>query len=129
MKKNNKKGFTIVELVIVIAVIAILSAVLIPTFGGIIDQANESSRDQKAKNALTNYMITADAEDLADGVNGFIVIEGYYYVVTDNNLVDIDEDQDDSEPTGYTDYDVLVCDTCNLEANCEDCGNTAPSGT
>ena len=28
MKKNNKKGFTIVELVIVIAVIAILAAVI-----------------------------------------------------------------------------------------------------
>lgn len=32
MRKMNKKGFTIVELVIVIAVIAILAAVLIPTF-------------------------------------------------------------------------------------------------
>ena len=30
MKKTNKKGFTIVELVIVIAVIAILAAALIP---------------------------------------------------------------------------------------------------
>lgn len=30
--KKNKKGFTIVELVIVIAVIGILAAVLIPTF-------------------------------------------------------------------------------------------------
>ncbi|MGM9683101.1 MAG: type IV pilin protein, partial [Eubacteriales bacterium] len=32
MKNTKKKGFTIVELVIVIAVIAILAAVLIPTF-------------------------------------------------------------------------------------------------
>ena len=39
MKKNNKKGFTIVELVIVIAVIAILAAVLIPTFSSIIKKA------------------------------------------------------------------------------------------
>ena len=111
MKKNNKKGFTIVELVIVIAVIAILSAVLIPTFGGIVDQANESSRDQKAKNALTNYMITADAAALAGGVNGFIVIDGYYYVVTDNNLVDIDKDQTNTKPTdeAYAAYTVLDC--------------------
>ncbi len=40
MNKKLKKGFTIVELVIVIAVIAILSAVLIPTFGGLIKKAN-----------------------------------------------------------------------------------------
>ena len=37
MKKQNKKrGFTIIELVIVVTVIAILSAVLIPTFAGVI---------------------------------------------------------------------------------------------
>ena len=32
---RNRKGFTIVELVIVIAVIAILAAVLIPTFSSL----------------------------------------------------------------------------------------------
>ena len=37
-----KRGFTIVELVIVIAVIAILAAVLIPTFASLIKKANES---------------------------------------------------------------------------------------
>lgn len=39
---KNKKGFTIVELVIVIAVIAILAAVLIPTFADLVKRANES---------------------------------------------------------------------------------------
>ena len=47
MTKVRKKGLSIVELVIVIAVIAILFAVLIPTFGGIIDKAN-LGRDQIA---------------------------------------------------------------------------------
>ena len=42
MRNTNKKGFTIVELVIVVAVIAILAAVLIPTFSGVIRKANES---------------------------------------------------------------------------------------
>ena len=86
MKRNNKKGFTIVELVIVIAVIAILSAVLIPTFGGMIERANESSRDQEARNALTNYMITVSAEDLEGGVDGIIYIDGSIYNVADNNI-------------------------------------------
>ena len=63
MKRNNKKGFTIVELVIVIAVIAILAGVMIPTFGGIIENANKSNAIQQAKNDLTEYM----AADLADG--------------------------------------------------------------
>ena len=43
MKQTTKKGFTIVELVIVIAVIAILAAVLIPTFTSVIKKANESA--------------------------------------------------------------------------------------
>lgn len=58
MKKlmKNKKGFTIVELVIVIAVIGILAGVLIPTFGGIINRANESSAVQLARTSLTNVL-------------------------------------------------------------------------
>ena len=47
MRNTNKKGFTIVELVVVVAVIAILAAVLIPTFSGVIKKAN-LSKDQQA---------------------------------------------------------------------------------
>ena len=53
MKHTNKKGFTIVELVIVIAVIAILAAVLIPTFTNLIKKANESSDMQAARQMNT----------------------------------------------------------------------------
>ena len=57
MKKlNNKKGFTIVELVIVIAVIGILAGVLIPTFSGIIARAKESRSLQETKNTLSEYI-------------------------------------------------------------------------
>ena len=62
MKKLNKKGFTIVELVIVIAVIAILAAVMIPTFGGIIDKANESAALQEADAAYTEDLILLDGQ-------------------------------------------------------------------
>ena len=65
MKRNNKKGFTIVELVIVIAVIAILAGVLIPTFAGIVAKANKSAAQQEAA-ALYKE---AYALDLADGVH------------------------------------------------------------
>ncbi len=63
MKKTNKKGFTIVELVIVIAVIAILAAVLIPTFSNVIEKANKSAALQVAENGLK----AAYADDIADG--------------------------------------------------------------
>ena len=57
MKRNNKKGFTIVELVIVIAVIGILAAVLIPTFSSIITEANKSADLQTARNEYTEYLV------------------------------------------------------------------------
>ena len=61
MKNIQKKsGFTIVELVIVIAVIAILAAVLIPTFAGIIQKANLSS-DMQAVREM-NLALAADEE-------------------------------------------------------------------
>ena len=43
MKRTNKKGFTIVELVIVIAVIAILAAVLIPNISRLVRKAQVSN--------------------------------------------------------------------------------------
>lgn len=63
MKKNNKKGFTIVELVIVIAVIGILAAVLIPTFGGVIEKANDSKVLQQLNSAYKEAL----AEAISDG--------------------------------------------------------------
>ncbi len=46
MTSLKRKAFTLVELVIVIAVISILAAVLIPTFSGIIRSANKSADEQ-----------------------------------------------------------------------------------
>ena len=60
MKKMNNKGFTIVELVIVIAVIAILAAVMIPTFSGVVEKANTSAAIQKAKAIHAEYVATID---------------------------------------------------------------------
>lgn len=56
MKRRNRKGFTIVELVIVIAVIGILAAVLIPTFGTIIADAKETAAIQDIRAAYTELV-------------------------------------------------------------------------
>lgn len=53
MAKKRKRAFTITELVIVIAVVAILAAVLIPTFANIINKANESADTQLVRNLNT----------------------------------------------------------------------------
>ena len=62
MKKTNKKGFTIVELVIVIAVIAILAAVLIPNLSRLVEKANVSKAMQEAKAAMDNDLVEANGD-------------------------------------------------------------------
>ncbi|MBQ8268299.1 MAG: prepilin-type N-terminal cleavage/methylation domain-containing protein [Clostridia bacterium] len=93
MRNMKKKGFTIIELVVVVAVIAILAAVLIPTFSGIIAKARLNADEQTVTN-MNKYVAMAAAEEdfefAADAVNalydnGFNVgkfktfSKGYHY--------------------------------------------------
>ena len=85
--KNNRKGFTTVELVIVIAVIAILATVLIPTFSNLINQANLSVDKQNVRNmniCLATYSITDG--NPSDFYNVKEQLEKYGYG-KDNNFV------------------------------------------
>lgn len=51
---SKQKGFSVVEVVIVIAVIGILATVLIPTFSHLIDKANISKAEQEVKAGIKN---------------------------------------------------------------------------
>lgn len=73
MKNTKKRGFTIVELVIVIAVIAILASVLIPTFANVVTKARESKELQEARNAYTQALVAHAEETTACGETGHTV--------------------------------------------------------
>ena len=63
MKKlNKKKGFTIVELVIVIAVVGVLTAVLVPTFVNLANQARKAENQTFVKNLNTQMAIREATE-------------------------------------------------------------------
>lgn len=72
--KLKKKGFTIVELVIVIAVIAILAAVLIPTFANLINRANRSADEQAVRQMNTALMVEDFSELLPETIDDALVI-------------------------------------------------------
>ncbi len=97
---KNKKGFTIVELVIVIAVIAILAAVLIPTFSSVIENANKSAAVQEAKASID---IVAMEENLDTSVTMsnykyIVVSEKYAFVYTTATGLDT------ASPVKFTDF-------------------------
>ena len=120
MKRNNKKGFTIVELVIVIAVIGILAAVLIPTFSSIITEANKSADLQTARNEYTEYLVKNPTSTVK-----YVLQNGKYY-----NVDDFDADPattlDDSilylnAANGKLEHGADCADT-NNDHNCDKCG-------
>ena len=63
-KKNNKKGFTLVELVIVVAVMAILVAVAIPTVKSITESAKSSVNKTNAQ-TIESMIKLAQADEEA----------------------------------------------------------------
>ncbi len=91
--KKTKRGFTIVELVIVIAVIAILAAILIPVFANVTESANEASLKTEIRNAYSAFVADAalNGEEYLE-IEDYIFYDGEtYYAWT---VIEADEDAD-----------------------------------
>lgn len=60
MKNSNKKGFTLVELVVVIAIIGVLAAILVPSMMGYVKKSRLKTANGNAKTAY-NAIAEIDA--------------------------------------------------------------------
>lgn len=70
-KLKNKKGFTLVELIVVLVILAILAALLVPALTGYIDKAREQSLISQGSMVLT----AAQASVSEAYGNGDIVVD------------------------------------------------------
>ncbi len=106
-KRKSKKGFTLMEMLIVVAIIAILVAIAIPVFSAQLTDAKKQVQDANKRSAksmaVTQYLLDKDT----DGAN--------YYAVVDNegNMV-----IKSSEPTtsGYKYYTVIIASNGTVDS-------------
>ncbi len=67
MKKLlNKKGFTLIELIVVIAILAILALILVPSIAGYISKAQDATNEANARTAYTAAVLAYSLDPTLD---------------------------------------------------------------
>lgn len=66
MKKLNKKGFTLIELIVVIGILAVLALILIPTISNYVTQATNATNLSNARSAYSAAALVQATETPAD---------------------------------------------------------------
>ena len=67
MKKMNKKGFTLAELLIVVAIIAVLVAIAIPVFTSQLEKSKIATDEANARSAYGEAVAGYLSDEITDG--------------------------------------------------------------
>ena len=68
-KLRNRKGFTLIEIIVVIVILAVLMAVAVPSVMSYINEGNKAKYESVARSVLINAQ-TEYAKAVADGSDG-----------------------------------------------------------
>lgn len=96
-KLNSKKGFTLVELLIVVAIIAILVAVSIPMVGGSLEKARIATDQANERAARAAALVTYMTDDnfTEDAIT-------YWYDAENGTVEKIEKDAPQIQPYGQS---------------------------
>ena len=94
MKKNNNKGFTLMEMLIVVAIIAVLVAIAIPVFTNSLEKAREATdaanlRSAYAECAVAMLSDTTDAQGYSKKVDPVQTVAGFAHLGDDAKIADV----------------------------------------
>ena len=90
--KNDNKGFTLVELIVVLVILAILAAILVPALLGYIDDARNKQLEIHGKSVYTAAQATATKfyGKGKSATNGTDQVNGKTYVETVQELAEME---------------------------------------
>lgn len=91
LKDNKKKGFTLVELIVVLVILAILAALLIPALTGYIDRAKRKSIVAETRQVVMAAQTLADEEYAKADIGKANITFGEDETITFDEVVKLSE--------------------------------------
>ena len=79
--KVNKKGFTLAELLIVVAIIAVLVAISIPIFTSQLEKSRDATDEANVRSAIAEVTAAVLSDDKKDSGNGDVTYKDGTYTM------------------------------------------------